>query len=100
MTVRLNADGHCVTINNLENMRNFSLQSCEDLIEKYVNNFGGEIFILEDGCLGLGKIILTNAIGKKSILINEYFINSWNSGHDVKLYNKLPKKYINIIENL
>ena len=74
-------------------MRNFSLQSCEDLIERYVNDFGGEIFTLEEGCLGLGTIILTNAIGKKSILINEYFINSWNSGHDVKMYNKLPKKY-------
>lgn len=81
-------------------MRNFSLKSCEDLISTYVNEFGGEAFVVEEGVLGLGMVVLTNAIGKKSVLIKEYFINSWVSGHDVKKYNKLPKKYQKLIEAL
>lgn len=81
-------------------MRNFSLKSCEDLIDKYVNEYKGEAFVLEDGVLGLGTIVLTNATGKKSVLIKEYFINSWTSGHDVKLYNELPKKYTEKIGEL
>lgn len=81
-------------------MRNFSLESCEDLIEKYVNEFGGNLYTIEDGILGLGTLVLAYADGKKSVIIKEYFINSWNSGHDVKFYNKLPKKYEVLIENL
>jgi len=81
-------------------MKNFSLKSCEDLIEKYVNIFGGEAFTIDEGCLGLGTVVLTGAIDKKSVLIKEYFINSWSSGHNVKMYNELPKKYKTLIENL
>jgi hypothetical protein len=81
-------------------MRNFSIESCEDLIEKYVNELGGNLYTINEGCLGLGTLILTGANGKKSVLIREYFINSWNSGHDVKFYNKLPKKYEVLIENI
>ena len=79
-------------------MKNYSLKTCEELIDKYVNEFDGEIFTIEEGVLGLGTIILTNAEGKKSILIREYYITSWTSGHEVKLFNKLPKKYNKLIE--
>ena len=74
-------------------MKNFSLKSCEELIGKYVNEFNGVATVIEEGCLGLGKVLLHSAEGKKSIIINEYFINSWVSGHNVIKYNKLPKKY-------
>ena len=81
-------------------MNNYSLKSCMDFIDKYVDTCKGEIYELNEGTLGLGTIILTNAPNKKSYLIQEYFISSWTSGHNVRSYNKLPKKYLKIIENL
>jgi len=78
-------------------MKNYSLKSCEDLITKYVNQYNGECLEIEEGCLGLGTILLHSAEGKKSILIKEVFINAWESGHSIKMFNKLPKKYIQLI---
>jgi hypothetical protein len=77
-------------------MKNYTLKSCENLIEKYMN-FGGYIEQIEEGSLGLGFLILYGAPGKKSIIIQEYFINPWQSGHNVTMYNKLPKKYQNLL---
>lgn len=74
-------------------MTNYSLKGCEELINTYVHSYKGEISTIEEGCLGLGTVLLHSAIGKKSIIIKEFFINSWNSGHSIKMYNKLPKKY-------
>lgn len=79
-------------------MKNYSLKTCENLIEKHMN-FGGYIEQIEEGCLGLGFLILYGAPGKKTIIIKEYFINPWQSGHNVTMYNKLPKKYENLLIN-
>ena len=56
-------------------MKNYILKTCEELINKYVNNLGGECLEIEEGCLGLGTILLHSAEGKKAILIKEFFIN-------------------------
>ena len=80
-------------------MKNYSLKYCENLIDKYINEYEGEMLTITEGILGLGKVILYNAHGKKSIIITEYFINSWTSGHKIRMYNKLPKKYKQIINN-
>ena len=74
-------------------MANYSLASCEKLIETYVNTYGGQATILVEGVLGLGKVLLHSAKGKKTAIIQEYFICSWMSGHSVRQYNKCPKKY-------
>lgn len=74
----------------------YSLQSCENLIEKYVNEYNGECTTIREGVLGLGTILLHSATGKKTIVINEIYINCWTSAHTVKMYNKTPKKYIDI----
>lgn len=79
-------------------MKNFSLDYCENLIEIYVNEFGGEITQINEGGVGLGNLILHGAPGKKTIVINEYYINCWNSGHNVRMYNKIPKKYKKLID--
>jgi hypothetical protein len=79
-------------------MKNYSLKSCELLIDTYVNEYKGEASILEEGCLGLGKVLLYGADGYKSIVITEYYINPWVSGHKVRKYNKLPKKYEKMLE--
>lgn len=78
---------------------NFSLSECEKLITKYIN-FGGICTELSEGCLGLGTIILHGAIGKKTVLIQEYYINEWTSGHKIRLFSKLPKKYAKQIEQV
>jgi len=80
-------------------MKNYSLKYCENLIDRYINEYEGEILTITEGILGLGQVILYNAEGKKSIVITEYFINSWTSGHKIRRYNKLPKKYKEIINN-
>lgn len=80
-------------------MKNYSLSSCEDLIDRYINQYGGCILQIEEGCLGLGKILLHSAPGKKSVVIEEFFINSWSSGHKVRMYNIIPKCYQKLVDN-
>jgi len=72
---------------------NYSLSVCEDLIQKYVNKYGGECTELEEGILGLGTILLHGGQGRKTIVIQEYYINCWTSGHHITMYNKMPQKY-------
>jgi len=74
-------------------MKLYTLKYCEDLIDKYINKYNGCCEILEEGVLGLGTVMLYDAIGKKTIIIKEVFLNSWNSSHTIKMYNKMPKKY-------
>jgi hypothetical protein len=81
-------------INNKQNnVMIHTLNACEKLISKYVNVFGGEMVEIEEGCLGLGKILLHSAPNKKTIVIEEVYLNSWSSGHKVRMYNVTPKKY-------
>ena len=79
-------------------MKNYSLTACENLISKYVHEYGGEATETREGVLGLGTVVLHSAEGKKSIIINEFYINAWQSGHSIRRYNKLPKKYKELIE--
>jgi hypothetical protein len=78
---------------SFQRKKTYDLRSCEELIDKYVNTYKGECEVIEEGCLGLGKILLHGAEGKKSIIITEIFVNSWTSTHTIRMYNKLPKKY-------
>ena len=78
--------------------KKYTLQNCEQLICKYLNDFEGNIIQITDGCLGLGTILLYGAEGKKSILINEVYVNAWTSTHTIKMFNKLPKKYLELID--
>jgi len=71
----------------------YTLKACENLISDYVNLHSGECTTIEEGSLGLGKVLLHSAEGKKSVIINEVFLSAWSSGHTVRQYNKLPKKY-------
>lgn len=72
-------------------MANITLKTAEDIIQQYINK-GGYITTIENGVLGLGKILCFGE-GLKTSLITEYFINSWASGHKIRMYNKTPKKY-------
>lgn len=76
----------------------YDLKQCEKLIDTYID-MGGSIMQIEDGCLGLGTLLLHDAPGKKSILIKERFLNEWSSTHTIRQYNKLPKKYAELVGN-
>ena len=76
-------------------MKNYSLEVCEDLIQQYVD-INGDIIEIEAGILGLGQLLLIGE-GYKFVVITEYYINCWTSGHKIKMYNKLPKKYKHLV---
>ena len=78
-------------------MRTFSLQYCEDIIERYLNNYKGEALQIEEGVLGYGVLLLHSGVGAKTIVITEVYVNPWSSTHKVRMYNKIPKKYENLI---
>lgn len=75
--------------------------SIKNLIERYVKS-GGEYIQLEEGVLGygLGVLIAPKELKLKSFVIKEIYINPWESGHTVRAYNKLPKKYIDLIDKV
>lgn len=80
-------------------MKFYGLETIKGLIKKYVD-LGGEVSILEEGVLGYGTLLLHNAPGKKVIVIKEVYLDPWSSGHTVKMYNKMPKKYEEVLEKI
>ena len=78
-----------------------SLYTCtvvEKLIEQYVDH-GGEIITLEEGCLGYGLTLLM-APGYKTVVIKEVALNCWSSAHKIRFYNRCPKKYLAMAEEV
>lgn len=74
-------------------MKLYNSTTIQNLIDLYCVEYGGEMCEIEEGCLGHGKLILTQAEGKKSIVITEVPISEWSSMHRIRKYNTLPKKY-------
>ena len=75
----------------------YSLEACERLMEEYYQR-SGECVTLEEGSLGLG-LVLCYADGLKTTVIKEVYLNEWSSGHTVRMYNKMPKKYEKMLED-
>ena len=76
-----------------------TLKVAQDLIDKYIDA-GGEVTTIADGGVGLGTVLLTNnGLKLKEFVIEEYYINEWNSGHKLISYNNgLPKKWQQSLE--
>ncbi len=72
-------------------MKLYTIDACEKLIAHYTD-LGGEVRTIQEGTLGLGTVVCT-AEGKKAAIITERYVNEWSSGHAIRLFNKLPKKY-------
>ena len=77
-------------------MKYYDLESCEKLIDSYIEK-GGESITLEEGCLGLG-LIVCYGYNLKTTVIKEVPINEWSSAHTIRMYNTMPKKYEDMIE--
>ena len=69
-----------------------SLQYCESLITNAAIS-GCEVTTVEEGCLGLGTVVIDGGEEFYSYVIKEVYLNEWSSGHKVRKYRQLPKKY-------
>lgn len=65
------------------------------LISQYSEK-GGEVITIDEGCLGYGFMIMFGE-GLKTTIVKEVYINEWSSGHTVRMYNKMPHKYKQMI---
>ena len=74
----------------------YNYQQIDKLINRYSEIENSQTVQISEGVLGSGNWILT-APNKKTIIINEVFVNSWSSTHTVKMYNKTPKKYLKFL---
>lgn len=59
-----------------------------------LENDGYEPEILDEGCLGMGTIIMWSPEPERrySFLIREIYLNCWSSGHTIQRFSKVTKK--------
>ena len=74
----------------------YSYEAVENLMEKYYAK-GGEVYIIDEGCLAYGLVIMTGD-GLKTTICKEVYLNEWSSGQSIRMYNKIPKKYAEILK--
>lgn len=75
-----------------------NLHGCDyikSLISRYYN-LGGQVITVEPGCLGYGTLIMFGE-KLKTTIVKEIYLNEWSSGHTVRMYNKCPRKYADMI---
>ena len=77
-----------------EIMKNYSIKAIKDFIAKYCV----DCLFLTDSVIGLGDQIWTMKNGR-FFIVNEFFINSWTSGHHVCQRSKLTKKQLAAIDD-
>jgi len=78
-------------------MRYYTVESLEKLMRRYAEK-GGEVVQVEEGCLGLGVVVLrNNGLRLKQYIIKERYLNEYSSIHTCETYARrpLPKKYEN-----
>lgn len=78
-------------------MKLYSCKAVENLISRYYAA-GGDVLEVVPGTLGYGLTICTGA-GMRTYVITEIALNEWSSGHNVRGYDEMPKKYADMIEN-
>ena len=73
-------------------MKLYSSEAVENLAQKYIAR-GGIITVLEESVLLEYGLAIFQADGAKSTVVRDKFLNEWSSAYIVRMYNKLPKKY-------
>lgn len=81
-------------------MKTYSLKACEDFINKYINEYNGEVLQIDEGILGLGVMLLHGAPNCKTFVIKERYVSAWKSTHSLRSYKVIPKKYKKLINTL
>lgn len=67
----------------------------ESYITKYCEKAHDALCYVLSGSL-LDNYILTSS-DKKIAIIKEHYLNEYSSGHTIRFYNQLPKKYEEVI---
>lgn len=80
------------------NLTHYTSTAVQKLISRYVNK-GGEVWTLQEGNLGYGLTMLIGD-GLKTVIIREVPENSYSSLHTIRRYNKTPKKYLKMLEEI
>ena len=73
-----------------------------EAVEQTVNNWieaGGEISTVEEGVLGWG-LTICHGEGLRTAIIKEVPLNEWSSAHTIRIYNKMPKKYQAMLDDM
>ena len=73
----------------------YTTKQIDQLIDHYLNK-GGEVFQIEEGCLGHGHLVLW-APGLKFATVKEKYLNPWSSAHTVRLSHKIGAKAAKIV---
>ena len=76
----------------------YTLEACEDFMSQYIEN-GGECITIEEGSLGLGKVVCL-CEGFKFSVITDRYVNPWARGHSIRMYKKIPAKYERILSEM
>lgn len=76
----------------------YTLEAVEQTIDKWIEA-GGEITTVKEGVLGWG-LTICHGDGLKTAIITEVPLNEWSSAHTIRIYNKMPKKYRAMLENM
>lgn len=76
----------------------YDCTSVQELINKYLSR-QGIIYTIDEGVLGHGTLVLS-APNCKYCIVQEVYLNEWSSGHKIKFYNNLPKKWEQAIDSI
>ena len=76
----------------------YTLEAVEQTINKWIAA-GGQIDTVEEGTLGYG-LTICHGEGLRTAVITEVPLNCWSSAHKIRIYNKMPKKYQTMLENM
>jgi hypothetical protein len=76
----------------------YTLEAVEQTIDKWIAA-GGQIDTVEEGTLGYG-LTICHGEGLRTAVITEVPLNCWSSAHKIRIYNKMPKKYQTMLENM
>ena len=76
----------------------YTLEAVNQTVNKWIEA-GGEISTVEEGVPGWG-LTICHGDGLRTAIITEVPLNSWSSAHTIRIYNKMPKKYKAMLENM
>ena len=76
----------------------YALSAVRQTIDAWIEA-GGQIDTVEEGTLGWG-LTICHGEGLRTAIIKEVPLNEWSSAHTIRIYNKMPKKYQEMLENM
>lgn len=75
-----------------------TVSEVDELINLYLEH-GGTVDTIREGILGHGLVVM-QSYGLKAAVVQEYPLNCWSSAHKVRFWNKLPMKYVDMLEEV